>query len=194
MSTHASNKDDLSLSSHNTSLAIDPAEGNTTSGNTKQNTSRSGDAWSITNAHPETSQAFILSDKFGRLELSTAGMAETLRKGDIEPSRHATQIGILVHYFDKVASQHRSRKQTDRTTLQAVCKNLADLHNQTHASWIHVHDAPLGDELTVHIIVFDPRSVTPFKGDTLVRKIGSKFGGANKDTKSAGSYRWPSKA
>jgi hypothetical protein len=192
MSTHVSNKD--GFSSYQPSSPIDSAAGDTTVHNTDQKTSKSSDAWSNTSSHPETSQAFIISDKSGRLELSTTDMAEILKNKAIDPSRHAAHIGILVDYFDKVASQHRSHKQSDRTTLQAVCKNLAALHNQTDASWIHVHDAPLGDKLTVHIIVFDPRSVTLFKGDTLVRKIGSKFGGANKDTKLAGSSRWPSKA
>jgi hypothetical protein len=185
MSTQTFNKDDLSF--YDPSLPIDSAAGDTTVHNTDQKTSNPGDAWRITNARPETSQAFIFSNKSGQLVLSTAGMAGVLQNGAIEPSRHAAHIGILVDYFDKVASQHRDRKQSDITMFQADCKILVDIHNQAQASWIHVHDAPPGDELTVQISVLDPRLDTFFKGEPLVRKIGSKFGGSKKDTKSAGS-------
>jgi hypothetical protein len=86
------------------------------------------------------------------------------------------------------------RKQSDVTTFQIDCRDLADDHNRKHASWIYVDEAWPGDELTVRISVLDPRSNTLFKGKTLLRSVGAKFGGSNGDAKSAGSSRGPSKA
>jgi hypothetical protein len=84
MSNQTLNKDDLSF--YGPSLPTVLAAGDTTVGNTDQKTSKSGDAWSITNSHPETSQAFIFNNKSGQLVLSTAGMAGVLQNRAIEPS------------------------------------------------------------------------------------------------------------
>jgi len=113
-------------------------------------------------SRPETSQAFVFSDKSGEVELSTAGMAEIYGNRDIEPSRHARHKEIWSGFFDKVVVQNR--QQTDQAIFQTNCETVANDHNNSHASWIYVGETRKGPGLTVRISVLDPRSLTFFKG------------------------------
>jgi len=119
-------------SSGDPSMTFNSPAVNTSEGETEQRSFIPGNVWAIISARPETSQAFIFSNKSGELELSTAGMTEIYQYVDIEPSRYAEHMEILSGYFDKVVLQNR--RQTDQATFQATCETVANDHNNSQAS------------------------------------------------------------